>query len=71
MVDFVKAGNSYKVIYDSEKFFKPGDIVVALENSNVPYCCLKQDYHGPISTENPYPKHKYNPLMDEELEAIE
>lgn len=71
MVDFAKAGNSYRVISDDLKFFEPGDIVVALESDYVPYCVHKKDYHGLISTENPYPIHKYNPLMGEELEEIE
>lgn len=71
MVDFVKAGTSYKVISDSQNYFKPGDIVVALESDDIPYCCHKKDYHGPMSYANPYANNKVHALIDEELEEIE
>lgn len=71
MVDFVKAGTSYKVISDSAGYFKPGDIVVALESYDVPYCVHKEDYHGPVNYANLYAKNKVHALTDEELEEIE
>ena len=71
MVDFVREGTSYKVISDSYNYFKRGDIVVALESDNVPYCVHKKDYHGPVSCTNRYDKNKVQPLTDEELEEIE
>lgn len=40
----IKAGTKCKVIADNMNNFKPGDIVVALDDSNVPYCCLLKDY---------------------------
>lgn len=70
MVKDIKEGHLYKVVFDISGFFKPGDIVVALESDDVPYCCLKTDYHGPING-NHYSLDEYNPLMREELEAIE
>lgn len=71
MVKNVKEGTSYEVISDSMGFFKPGDIVVALETDSVPYCCLKENYHGPISYVNQYAKNEVHALLDEELEEIE
>lgn len=71
MVDFVKEGTSYKVISDSYNYFKLGDIVVALESDDVPYCCHKKDYHGPVSYANRYANNKVHALTHEELEEIE
>lgn len=69
MVNFAKAGNSYRVISDSSNYFKPGDIVVALESDDVPFCCYKRDYHGPMSYANPY-ANKIHALTVNELEEI-
>lgn len=44
MEDYVERGKIYKVIRDSSNFFSPGDIVVALETSQVPYCVLEKNY---------------------------
>mgnify|MGYP006798760727 CR=1 FL=1 len=44
MEDYVERGKRYKVIRDSSNFFSTGDIVVALETSQVPYCVLEKDY---------------------------
>lgn len=71
MVKNVKEGTSYKVISDSSGYFKPGDIVVALESDNVPYCVHKEDYHGPVSYTNRYANNKISALVDEDLEEIE
>ena len=40
----IKAGTKCRVLADSENNFNPGDIVVALEDDCVPYCCLLEDY---------------------------
>ena len=40
----IKARTKCRVLADSDNNFKPGDIVVALEDSVVPYCCLLEDY---------------------------
>lgn len=70
MVDFAKAGNSYRVISDSLKFFEPGDIVVALESDDAPYCCHKKDYHGPTTYANLRGTNKLHVLFVGELEEI-
>lgn len=70
MVNFVKAGNLYRVISDSYNYFKSGDIVVALESDDVPFCCYKRDYHGPMSYANPYANNKIHALCSDELEEI-
>lgn len=69
MVKNIKEGHSYKVIFDISGFFKSGDIIVALQSDDVPYCCLKNNYHGPISKNN-YSVDEYNPMTCEELEEI-
>lgn len=71
MVKNVKEGTSYKVISDSMGFFKPGDIVVALETDSVPYCCLKEDYRGPFDSIQYYRMDEYSALSNTELEEIE
>ena len=71
MVENVKEGTSYKVISDNSGYFNPGDIVVALESDNVPFCCHKEDYHGPISYKNRYAKNTVHALINKELEEIE
>ena len=71
MVESVKEGTSYKVISDNMGFFKPGDIVVALETDNVPYCCLKEDYHGPFTSTSDYHSDEYSALCRKDLEEIE
>lgn len=65
----LKAGIVCRVIEDKYDFFKPGDIVVTLEDSVVPYCCLEEHY-------NPrYPLSYYNtnllaPMKPTELEEL-
>lgn len=40
----IKAGTKCRVLVDSMNNFSCGDIVVALENSRMPFCCLLEDY---------------------------
>lgn len=42
--DFAERGKRYRVIQDESNFFSPGDIVVAIETSQVPYCVLEKNY---------------------------
>ena len=37
-------GKRYRVIEDGTGFFRPGDIVVALQTSQVPYCVREDIY---------------------------
>lgn len=41
---FVMPGATYKVIYDSEHTLRPGTLIVPLEDANLFYCVLKEDY---------------------------
>lgn len=59
-------GARYRVISDSHNRFHPGDIVVALENSVVPYCVREEKY-----IPKDWSLDDYNPLCDEELEMLD
>lgn len=63
-------GKRYKVISDSSGFFNEGEIVIALENSSVPFCIRENDYDGNNNILH-YNTSKYNPLKEDELEEIE
>ena len=66
----IAKGERYRVIFDSLGYFKMGDIVISLENSNVPYCVYEKDYEeGKDITD--YERDKYYPLESYELEEIE
>lgn len=59
-------GARYRVISDSHNRFHPGDIVVALENSVVPYCVREEKY-----IPKDWSLDDYNPLCGEELEMLD
>ena len=40
----IKAGTKCRVLSDHKNYFNPGDIVVALEDGCIPYCCLLENY---------------------------
>ena len=40
----IAKGKRYRVIYDDCGHFKIGDIVIPLENCDVPYCVYEKDY---------------------------
>lgn len=61
-------GGRYKVIFDSHNFFKPGEIVVALETSPVPYCIREEEY---VPGRKPLAYDNYHPLKDDELEMLD
>ena len=65
----LKKGTVCRVIEDSDDFFKPGDIVVMLENSCVPYCCLKKHYNPRYYLKD-YHANLVRPLIDTELEEL-
>lgn len=65
-----KEGRRYRVIHDSDEDFADGEIVVSLENSNVPFCVRERDYvEGKGIFE--YDKGKVDVLSHEELEELE
>ena len=64
-------GKKYKVTHDKYNFFNDGEIVVALENSKVPFCTRERDYVEEKSIHD-YKSLEYNSLIKEtELEEIE
>lgn len=66
----MKAGTRCRVIEDDSYFFKPGEIVVTLEDSDAPYCARESAY-SPEKSIKDYSLDDYSPLIDRELEAIE
>lgn len=66
----ISAGTKCRVISDSLGNFKAGDIVITLERSHVPYCCLLEDYKSdtPLCY---YDVNKYYPLKSCELEVLD
>ena len=66
----MEAGTRCRVIEDSYDFFKPGEIVVTLEDSDAPYCARESAY-SPEKSIGDYSSGDYNPLADHELEVIE
>lgn len=65
----IKAGTKCKVVADNMNKFKPGDIVVALDDSTVPYCCLLKNY-DPNKGIGGYDLSLYHPLFESELEEV-
>lgn len=65
----IKKGTVCRVIEDSDYFFYPGDIVVTLEDSIVPYCCSENNYNPRYFMED-YPNNQVSPLMLKELEEL-
>lgn len=66
----IKAGTKCRVLADSENNFNPGDIVVVLEEDNVPFCCLLENYDPNKSIGN-YNFNLYDALSEFELEALD
>lgn len=66
----MEKGTRCRVISDNIGFFKPGEIVVALETDNVPYC-VKESAYSPGKALSSYKSSKYSALKESELEAIE
>ena len=63
-------GERYTVIVDSLQNFKPGDVVIALEDNTCPYCCLEKDYKPgipPLSSR--YDCVEIYALLEKELEG--
>ena len=66
----IAKGERYRVINDNSGHFKMGDIVIPLENSNVPYCVYEKNYEEEKDITD-YDSDMYYPLIDNELEKIE
>lgn len=65
----MKAGTRCRVIEDDNGFFKPGEIVVTLEDSDAPYC-IRESAYSPEKSIDDYSLDDYSPLADRELEVI-
>ena len=65
----IKAGTKCRVLADSMNNFKPGDIVVVLEEHNVPYCCLLENY-DPNKSIGEYNSNLVYALFNSELEVL-
>ena len=66
----IKAGTKFRVLADSENNFNPGDIVVALEDGCVPYCCLLENY-APNKSIGEYNSNLFYALCYFELEVLD
>ena len=66
----IKAGTICRVLDDSVNYFNYGDIVVALEDGCVPYCCLLENYVPNQSIDEYNPKLFYA-LCEFELEVLD
>lgn len=66
----IKAGTKCRVLADSMHYFKPGDIVIVLEEDNVPYCCLLENY-DPNKSINNYKLNLVYTLYESELEVLD
>lgn len=66
----IKAGTKCRVLDDIMNYFKPGDIVVVLEDACVPYCCLLENYATNQSIGEYNPELVYA-LYDFELEVLD
>ena len=63
-------GVSYTVIRDNFKNFKPGDVVIALEDDTCPYCCLEKNYKPGIPPlSSGYSCGEVHAMAEEELEG--
>ena len=66
----IKAGTKCRVLADSCGNFEPGDIVVVLEEDDVPYCCLLEDYDSNKSIDE-YNSNLFYVLFESELEVLD
>lgn len=66
----IKAGTKCRVLGDTLNNFNAGDIVVVLENSNVPYCCLLENY-DPVKSIGDYDSKLVYALYVFELEVLD
>lgn len=70
MINMIKAGTKCRVLADSMNNFNSGDIVVALENSLMPFCCLLEDY-DPNKSIYDYNPNLFDVLYGHELEVLD
>lgn len=66
----IKAGTKCRVLADSMNNFKPGNIVITLNDDDVPYCCLLENYN-PNKSISDYNIDLFHAIDDFELEALD
>ena len=66
----MEKGTKCRVIGEGYGFFELGEIVVALETDDVPYCA-KESAYSPEKQISDYSSDEYDALYDCELEVIE
>ena len=66
----IKAGTKCRVLADSGDNFEPGDIVVALEEDDIPYCCLLENYDSNKSIDE-YNSNLFYALPEYKLEVLD
>lgn len=66
----IKAGTKCRVLKDNMNNFNPGDIVVALEDNYVSYCCLLENY-VPNKSIDDYTFSLFKALLESELEVLD
>lgn len=67
---WIKTGTKCRVVADSMNNFNPGDIVVALDDGFMPYCCLLENYDPNKNIYN-YNFNLYHALDECELEVLD
>lgn len=67
----LEKGKRYRVVFDDLEFFTPGEIVVSLEDSTVPYCVKESVFKDGAFSCYEYDEKEYSPLIDCELEELE
>lgn len=65
----IREGTLCKYIGNSNGFFTHGDLVIAIETDDCPYCVLKSEYRGPLE-ECDYDPHNYEPVTWDNLEVL-
>lgn len=68
-VPVIKAGNKYEVIDDFYRNFMPGEIVVAIESCQVPYC-VREAFYCKDKAVIDYSEDQFAALMDTELKEV-
>lgn len=66
----IKAGTRCRVLSDTFNNFNKGDIVVALQKDNIPYCCLLENY-DPNKSIGDYNSKLVYALCSSELEVLD
>lgn len=63
-------GKKYRVKIDPCGFFKPGDIVVALEEDRIPVCVFEKDYVPLFKNAIHYSRSQRNAIKSIYLEEV-